>query len=104
MSKSVARGRNIGHRSQVMPVTTRFFVRSTSVFLIVGLLALLSILGMTFWLSERAQTYFDEALSARDLRVTAVELRSALQTAEASQRGFLFTGSEIYLAPYDAAK
>ena len=27
-----------------------------------------------------------------------------MQTAESSQRGFLFTGNEIYLAPYNTAK
>jgi hypothetical protein len=31
-------------------------------------------------------------------------LRSALQTAEASQRGFLLSNNEIYLSPYDSAK
>jgi CHASE3 domain sensor protein len=36
--------------------------------------------------------------------VSAVELRSALQSAESSQRGYLVEGNEIYLAPYDAAK
>src|SRR5262249_39268965 len=34
----------------------------------------------------------------------AVELRSALQSAESSQRGFVLTGNEIYLSPYDSAK
>lgn len=33
-----------------------------------------------------------------------MELRSALQTAESSQRGYLYTSNEIYRAPYDAAK
>ena len=32
------------------------------------------------------------------------ELRSAVQSAEASQRGLLLTGNEIYLSPYAAAK
>ena len=36
--------------------------------------------------------------------VAAVELRSALQSAESSERGFLIGGNEIYLAPYDSAK
>jgi two-component sensor histidine kinase/CHASE3 domain sensor protein len=36
--------------------------------------------------------------------VAAVELRSAVQTAESSQRGFLAANNEIYLAPYDSAK
>ena len=70
----------------------------------VGFLTLLGIVGMTIWLGERSQVYFDEVIEARDTRGAAVELRSALQTAESSQRGFLVTGNEIYLAPYDSAK
>ena len=42
--------------------------------------------------------------TARNTRVAAVELRDAMQTAESSQRGFIITGNEIYLAPYQAAK
>ena len=45
-----------------------------------------------------------EVIEARDTRTAAVELRSALQAAESSQRGFLVTGNEIYLAPYGTAK
>lgn len=86
-----------------MPITSRFFVRSTTTLLFVGFLALLGIVGMTFWLGERAQNYFTEATEAREIRAAAVDLRNALQTAESSQRGFLFTGNEIYAAPYDAA-
>jgi len=87
-----------------MPITSRFFIQSTTTLLFVGFLALLVIVGMTFWLGERAQVYFNEVIEARDARGAAVELRNAVQTAESSQRGFLFTGNEIYLAPYDAAK
>jgi signal transduction histidine kinase len=75
-----------------------------SAFLFVGFLALLGIVGMTFWLGERAQVHFGEVIEARDTRGSAVELRNAVLTAESSQRGFLFTGNEIYLAPYDSAK
>ena len=87
-----------------MSITNRFFVQSTTALLLVGFLTLLGIVGTTFWLAERAQLYFNEAIEARDTRVAAVDLRNALQTAESSQRGFLFTGNEIYLAPYDTAK
>ena len=87
-----------------MPISTRFVVKSTIVLLTVGLLTLLGIVGMTIWLGERAQVYFNEAIEARDTRGAAVELRSALQSAESSQRGFLVSGNEIYLAPYDTAK
>lgn len=72
--------------------------------LVVGFVVLLGIVALTFWLADRSQLYFDQVIGARDLRAASVELRSALQTAESSQRGFLFTGNQIYLAPYDAAK
>src|SRR5688500_15678502 len=87
-----------------MPMTGRFVVRSTIGLLAVGFLALLVIVGMTIWLGERAQVYFNEAVEARITRGAAVELRDAIRTAESSQRGYLFTGNEIYLAPYDSAK
>jgi two-component sensor histidine kinase/CHASE3 domain sensor protein len=87
-----------------MPISSRAFVQSTTALLIVGFLALAGIVGLTFWLGERAQVYFKDIIHARDARQSAVELRDAVQTAESSQRGFLFTGNEIYLAPYDAAK
>lgn len=87
-----------------MSITSRFVVRSTIGLLAVGFLTLLGIVGMTIWLGERAQVYFNEVIEARDTRGSAVELRNAVQTAESSQRGFLVTGNEIYLAPYGSAK
>jgi two-component sensor histidine kinase/CHASE3 domain sensor protein len=87
-----------------MPITSRFVVRSTIGLLAIGFLTLLGIVAMTIWLGERAQIYFYEVIEARDTRTSAVELRDALRTAESSQRGFLYTGNEIYLAPFDSAK
>lgn len=87
-----------------MPISTRFVVRSTIILLGVGLLALLGIVGMTSWLGLRSQVIFNTIIEARDTRTAAVELRSALQTAESSQRGYIATGNEIYLAPYGTAK
>ncbi len=87
-----------------MPISSRFVVQSTIVLLGVGLLALLGIIGTTIWLGERARVYSNVVVEARDTRGAAVELSSALQTAESSQRGFLLTGNEIYLAPFDSAK
>lgn len=87
-----------------MQTPNRFVILSSFGFLLVGLLALLSIVGMTFWLGERAQVYFDDVIEARDTRAYAVDLRNSVQTAESSQRGFILTGNEIYLAPYDTAK
>ena len=65
---------------------------------------MLAIVGTTIWLGENAQRYVDEASRVRETRISAVELRSALQNAESSQRGFLVGGNEIYLAPYGNAK
>lgn len=72
--------------------------------LIVGFLALLVIVGMTFRIGETAQSNFDVALRARDVGSTASTLRSSLQAAESSQRGYLLTGNQIYLAPYATAR
>ena len=72
--------------------------------LVVGFLALFAVVGMTMWLGERSNTLFQDAAVQRDTRIAAVELRDALRTAESSQRGYLLTGNEIYLAPYDTAK
>src|SRR5690242_13925402 len=87
-----------------MPISSRFVVSSTIVLLAIGFLALLAIVGSTAWLGEKSRDYSEENSRLRDVRIAAVELRSALQSAESSQRGFLVGGNEIYLAPYDAAK
>ena len=87
-----------------MPITNRFVVNFTIIALAIGLLSLLGIVGATVWLGERTQGYFNDAVRLRDTRIAAVELRSAVQSAETSQRGFLVGGNEIYLAPYDNAK
>lgn len=87
-----------------MPISSRDLIRSTSAFLLIGFATLLVIVAMNFWLGERAQSYSEDAISARDTRVAAVELRNSMLAAESSQRGFIITGNEIYLAPYQSAK
>jgi two-component sensor histidine kinase len=87
-----------------MPISVRFVVRSAIGLLAIGFLALFAIVGTTSWLNERARINFDDIIAARDVRGAAVELRDALRTAESSQRAYIFSGNEVYLAPYDAAK
>lgn len=87
-----------------MPISVKFVVRSTVGLLAIGFIVLLGIVGMTSWLNERARLNFDDEIAARDIRAAAAELRDGLRTAESSQRGYIFTGNEVYLAPYDAAK
>jgi CHASE3 domain sensor protein len=76
----------------------------TIALLAAGFLALIVIVVATFWLGQRAQQYALEVTHVRELRLSAVELRDALLTAESGQRGFLFSGNEIYLGPFDSAK
>jgi two-component sensor histidine kinase len=87
-----------------MPVSTRLVVSSTIILLAIGFVALLGIVSMTLWLGERTQTYFEEVIEVRDQRTATLELRNALYVAESAQRGFLVTGNEIYLAPYDLSR
>lgn len=72
--------------------------------LTIGFLALIVIIGTTLWLVERGNSLFEQSEAQRAIRIAAVELRDVLRTAESSQRGFLLTGNQIYLAPYDTAK
>jgi len=87
-----------------MYIAKRLIVPISLVLLVVGLAALLAVVAMTVWLGDRANEHFDEVVRLRDVRVAGVELRSAVQSAEASQRGLLLTGNQIYLSPYGAAK
>jgi two-component sensor histidine kinase len=87
-----------------MPLSSSFVVRSSVALLVAGFVALLMIVGTTIWLGERAQSLFSSVADARSVRGIAVDLRNAIQTAESSQRGFLATSNEIYLAPYGRAK
>ena len=87
-----------------MPISKRYLVTSTLALLLIGAAALVGLVGATVWLSQKAQV--DAALvdEQRVLRIRAVSAREALLAAESSQRGYLLTGNEIYLAPYDNAK
>lgn len=84
-----------------MPITSKSFVRYTAMLLLVGLLALMGIVGTNVWLVERSQGYFDEISEGRRTRVAAITLRSLLQDMETSQRGYIITQDENYLVPYN---
>jgi two-component sensor histidine kinase len=75
----------------------------TITLLIVGCFCLILLVGLNLVFGIRAQEASETVNEAREVRTHAVSLRSALQTAEASQRGYLLTGNEIYLAPFATA-
>ncbi len=84
-----------------MPISRAKFMRSSALLLLIGLAALLVIVGTTFWLAQRSQGISDTLTQWRVARATVVNLRNALQVAESSQRGFLITQDERYLQPYE---
>jgi CHASE3 domain sensor protein len=86
-----------------MPITSRTFVRSTALLLLVGLLSLLGIVGANVWLVERSQAYFEEITEARAVRRAAVDLRAMVQDLETGQRGYVITHDPLYLEPYNTA-
>jgi len=61
----------------------------------------MGIVGTTIWLVQQNQTWFDQTTEARLARSVVVNLRNALQDAETGQRGYLLTGEERYLEPYN---
>jgi two-component sensor histidine kinase/CHASE3 domain sensor protein len=87
-----------------MPISKRYLVTSTLILLLVGAAALLCLVGATVWLSQRAQSDTTLVDHQRAQRSRAVAVREALLAAESSQRGYILSGNEIYLAPYENAK
>ena len=87
-----------------MPLNQTAFLRSSALMLMIGFVALAIIVGTTVWLISRAQHYFDDMLNARDLRANTINLRVALQQVESAQRGYIITGDETYLGPFDTSR
>lgn len=78
-------------------------VQTSIALLAIGFAALMLIMFMTLRLGHRAQVVSGEAVEARDMRAAASEARAAILAAESSQRGYVLTGNQIYLAPYGMA-
>ena len=83
-----------------MPITKSAFIRSTVLAILVGTLALLIIVGVSFWLVEQARIYSDAVTAARFERSAIADLRNMLDDAETGQRGYLLTSDQAYLTPY----
>ena len=87
-----------------MPLSSSFVIRSSVGLLGAGLAVLLIIVGMTIWLGERARARSARSLTRARAQHRCRVAQCAFQTAESSQRGFIATSNEIYLAPYGRAK
>ena len=87
-----------------MPISSVTLVRSAAIAILVGLVALLSIVGMTLWLVAQTQSFSDRLFAARQQRAAIIDLKSLLQDAETGQRGYVLTGADSYLGPYVDAR
>jgi signal transduction histidine kinase len=83
-----------------MPISKFAFVRLTVVLILLGLLALMTIVGATVWLIDDAQDNFRTLTATRLQRGALIDFRVMLDDAETGQRGYLLTGNREYLKPY----
>lgn len=68
-----------------------------------GAVILLMIVSAAFIFSSRSQLHATESLRAARVDRLVLEFISDLVDAETAQRGFIITGKEAYLGPYEAA-
>jgi signal transduction histidine kinase len=87
-----------------MPISSISFVRVTILSILIGLAALLAIVGVNLWLVRQAAVFSATVALATGERAAVVDLRNTLDDAETGQRGYLLTGNQDYLAPYDDAR
>lgn len=86
-----------------MPVSNLTLMRATAVFTAIGMLILLAMVALSYAILERTRQSTEEVFATREMRSSLVDLLSVLQDAETGQRGYLLTGEDRYLAPYDEA-
>lgn len=82
-----------------MPVRLRVLL---SVFLVTGIVVVSSVI-ITFWFGNRVFITHAREQARREAINRLDELESVLKDAETGQRGFIITGDEAYLQPFDQA-
>jgi signal transduction histidine kinase len=87
-----------------MPISQITFVRTTLIAILVGFVALVTVVASTLWLVNETKTYFGVVTRAHRLSTELANLRNLVLDAETGQRGYLLTGDESYLTPYDEAR
>ena len=61
------------------------------------------IMAATFWLGARNNSDDQWVLHSLEVRAQLTRVLSLVQSAETGQRGYLLTGRDIYLTPYQMA-
>ena len=59
--------------------------------------------GLSFWMLERTRDSTAVVIATREMRSALADLFSLVQDTEIGQRGYLLTGEERYLQPYEKA-
>jgi signal transduction histidine kinase len=86
-----------------MPLNKAVFGRVMLLLTAVGFAALLGLGAALVWLVDEARGYAAGVAATQEVRVELSQTLSLLQDAEAGQRGYLLTGQEQYLGPYQEA-
>lgn len=68
-----------------------------------GVALLLGMVATSLWLVQANNKYSQETAELRRVRASILDVLTTIQDAETGQRGFLLTGDEQYLAPYQDA-
>jgi signal transduction histidine kinase/ActR/RegA family two-component response regulator len=61
------------------------------------------LVGVAFWFVALQQNEHDRVRHTLEVRNQIAQVVTLIQRAESGQRGYLFTGRELYLTPYEAA-
>jgi signal transduction histidine kinase len=64
---------------------------------------MLAIVAASAWLSIDNETRLNDAAVTQDIRAQTVDLLQTVTSAETGQRGYMLTGKDYYLAPYQKA-
>src|SRR5690242_16635285 len=87
-----------------MPLLSSKLARNTLGLMAAGALVLLLIMMFTYWLVNATRENAYNVEIGRDVRIAASTILTDLVDAETGQRGYLLTGRDSYLAPYEATK
>ena len=86
-----------------MALSSSAFARGALVLMLAGAIALIAIVAISIWLSARSNAIVEEVTRVREVRSLSSSTLETLLNAETGQRGFLLTGSDAYLEPYEKA-
>jgi signal transduction histidine kinase len=98
-----ADGGGAARRDAALPRHAAALPRHAAVLMAGGFLVLLAIGAIGLVFAARTRAYTAEVGQAGAMQARLADLLSLVQDAESGQRGYLLTGDDLYLQPYDQA-